>query len=127
MLADAKNASLYSEWLTHIKEPDVKDAFPYIVGASAALTAYRCYPQKKGEVRDFRYITDNDEQPFAFILNHAWLLFYFRAPAIRSGRYSFTTVQGEFGSAKELEREEWTVQLRSIADVQRLWRLLSIK
>lgn len=127
MLADAKNASLYSEWLAHIKESDVKDAFLYIVGASAVLTNYRCYPQKKGEVRDFRYITENDEQPFAFILNHAWLLFYFRANAIRSGRYSFAMVQKEFCSAKELGRGEWTVKLRSIADVQRLWRLLSIK
>jgi hypothetical protein len=126
MLSDAKNASLIPTWLDHIESEQARDAFVYVVGQAAALVEYQCYAQQKGEVPDFRFLRGN-EQPFAFIPNKQWILFYFRAPAVRSGMYKLSSLQQQFDSATENTRGEWTVKLRSISDAKRLWALLSIK
>jgi len=127
VLLDAKNADLLPQWLDQIETDQTRDAFRYLVGLAATLTEFECYAQLKGEVRDFRFFArGGHEQPFAFIPNRHWLLFYFRAPAVRSGKYSLQSLQAAFDSAIENNSGEWTVRLRSIPDVQRLWRLLSI-
>lgn len=126
MISGAVKAELYAEWLAHIEAEETKDAFGYIIGLAAALTKYTCHPQRKGVVRDFRFVDGRMEIPFAFIPNKAWLLFYFRAPAVRSGAHSFSVLQAAFDSAAENTRGEWTVKLRSIPDVKRLWRLLEL-
>lgn len=125
MLASARNADLYAEWLKYIEAQETRDAFVYLVGLSACLREWACHPERKGEVRDFRFMHGGTEQPFAFIVNKKSLLFYFRAPATRSGRYRFEELQAAFEETKQV-RDEWTVRLVSIADVQRLWRFLSL-
>jgi hypothetical protein len=127
MLHEAKNSDLIPQWLGHIEDQQAKEAFVYLVGLAAALTEFQCHAQFKGEVRDFRFITTGEEQPFSFIPNKQWLLFYFRAPSVRSGKYSLQSLQHEFDGAAENTRGEWTVRLRSISDVQRLWKLLAIR
>lgn len=127
MLAESKNAKLYTKLLADIRAKEVRDAFRYIVGCAATLKSLTCHPQRKGVIHDFRFMdTERSEQPFSFIPNQKWLLFYFRKPAIRSRRYTFPLVKAAFSSATENNGGEWTVKLKSISDVQRLWQLLSI-
>jgi hypothetical protein len=128
MLAEAVNAEMYGEWLAYIETEGTRDAFLYLVGLAACVTGYTCFPKPKGVVRAFRFMLagNEEEQPFAFIPNQEWLLFYFRLPAVRSGRYSFDTLREAFDSANENEAGEWTVKLRSISEVKRLWRILAV-
>ena len=128
MIAGAINAGLYADWLAYIKAKDAKDAFLYFVGQAACLTGYVCHPEPKGVVRAFRFMsaTNDSEQPFAFIPNQEWLLFYFRQPAVRSGLYSYSALQKNFESANENGTGEWTVKLHNISEVQRLLRVLSL-
>lgn len=130
MLVEAKFAELYPEWLDFIELEETKAAFVYIVGLAACARSLSCHPQLKGEngpVRDFRFFDMEGKQYFSFITNRKKpLLFYFRAPATRSGRYSFAALKAEFHDANEPRSEEWTVPLRSVSDVQRLWSMLEI-
>lgn len=127
MLSQAQNTELYADWLAHIEAQEAREAFCYLVGRAAVLRSLKCHPQRKGVVRDIRFIDDRNEQPFSFIPNKTWLLFYLRAPAVRSGKYSFQELSDAFDSAGENNSGEWTVKLRSIADVQRLMQLLSFE
>ena len=128
MLTESKNAKLYTTILAEIRADEVRDAFRYIVGCAATLRSLTCHPQRKGVIYDFRFMdTERSEQPFAFIPNQKWLLFYFRKPAIRSRQYTFPQVKAAFSSASEKKGGEWTVKLKSISDVQILWQLLSIE
>ena len=123
MLSAARNTELYPEWLQHIESEETKDAFRYLVGLAAGLTSLTF----KDDVRDFRFLNARDEQPFSFIPNKSWLLFYFRAPAVRSGMYSLGVLRAALESASENNSGEWSVRLRSIADVQRLWSILAVE
>ena len=128
MLKDAHNSQLYVEWLDYIDSEDTKDAFRYIVGLASALRDFRCHPQWKGKVRDFRFIENaTNAMPFAFIPTKNWLLFYFRAPAIRSGKYSWEKLTRAFTTTAENNSGEWTVSLHDVNDVQRLFDLLNLK
>ena len=127
MIAGASGADLYARWCDYIDDEQTEDAFSYIVGLAASLQKYKCYPREKGEVLDFRFEDEANEIPFAFIVNKRSLLFYFRKPAIRSGRYSTDRIEVDFDL---LERDnsagEWRIRLCSIADVKRLWRILDL-
>ncbi|WP_018141537.1 hypothetical protein [Thioalkalivibrio sp. ALJ7] len=128
MISEAKNADLIGKWLRHIQSEETEEAFVFLVGRSAALVGYECFPEAKGDVRDFRFYRDGTrEQPFAFIVNRKWLLFYFRAPAVQGGAYGFKHLQAEFDSAAENTAGEWTVKIRSLCDAKRLWRLLALQ
>ena len=124
MLKGALNSELYSEWLASIEQAETREAFTYLVGLAACLGGYSCHPQKKGVVRDFRFLNAQEEQPFAFIINQKWLLFYFRLPAVQGRHYSLDQVKAAFDSATVTNTGEWTVKLQSIQDVKRLWSLL---
>ena len=93
MLAEAKSPELYAEWLDSIGTTEVKSAFVHIVGLSACSETFVCHPQLKGKdgpIRDFRFLHKAGENWFSFITNKAApLRFYFRAPATRSGHYTF--------------------------------------
>ena len=124
MISGAENPNLYNEWSQAIADPDVRDAFRYLVGLSAEHPRYLCHPQWKGEIRDFRFIDDENEQPFSFIVNRHWLLFYFRPPAIRRKLIARANLAASFESLNENSAGEFTVRIRSISDVQRLWKLI---
>lgn len=124
MLTDTRNAELYADWLKAISHSQTQAAFQYIVGIAACLPGYQCQIQWKGEVRDFRFHDEGGAQEFSFIVNNCWILFYFRPPAVRSGQYSCKDLKNLFDSFAENSAREWTVKLRSIADVDRLIRLL---
>jgi hypothetical protein len=124
VLAEARNASHYREWVDHITNDETKDALRFLVGLLAEDQRYTCYPQKKGETRDFRLEDEQSELCFSFVTNKSSLLFHFRQPAIRSKQWSRALLEDHFDSLHENARGELTVKLRSIADVRRLWRLI---
>jgi hypothetical protein len=126
MLAGAKNCSLYPAFFAYVKNDDVKDAFALIVGWASSLNNFDCHPQIKGAVRDFRFYSEDGDQPFAFIVNRDSLLFYFRKPAVASGNYSFTELKKSFGSAHKNPRGEYTIKLNSLVDAQKLKRFLGL-
>ena len=127
MLANSLNPSLYNEWLEHVKAPDVKDAFVFLVGSAATMMELTCHAQFKGVIRDFRFLNTRNEQLFSFIVNRKWLLFYFRPPSVRSGRYQFHDVQSRFPDSNENRRGEWTMRLRSVEDVRKLITYLKVQ
>jgi hypothetical protein len=122
VLIDVKNPKLYSEWLEYIQDADVKAAFLYLIGLAACSRRFRCNIQWKGEVRDFRFHECSGEQPYSFITNQRWLLFYFRASAVRSDHKLRQTLSKVFDSFEENSAGEWTIKLRSISDVGKLTR-----
>lgn len=124
MLTDARNAELYAEWVNAISDSQTQGAFHYFVGIAACLPNYKCQIQWKGEVRDFRFHDEGGAQEFSFIVNKNWILFYFRPPAVSSGRYVSKDLKNLFDSFAENSAGEWMVRLRSIADVERLIRFL---
>ena len=126
MLTDSKNANLYPDWLQHIKGSQVRDAFISIVGIAACLRDWMCHPQRKGAVRDVRFFSPDCQQHFAFIVNVESLLFYFRKPSVRSGRYDFVQLQQRFDSANQTRHGEWTVRLRNPDDVRRLFEYMDL-
>jgi hypothetical protein len=84
-----------------------------------------CHAQWKGDVRDFRFVEiASNEQPHSFITNQRWLLFYFRPPAIRSGRFDRSTLAAHFEGFGENPAGEWTIKLSTPADVQKLARVV---
>jgi hypothetical protein len=130
MLAESKNAKLYAEFLDCVKVPETRDAFRYLVGLAATLKSYSCHPHQSDPAnkRDFQFWNlEGDQQPFSFLTNQKWLLFYFRNLAGQSNHCTYESLKETFGDeANENPAGEWTVKLQSIPDVQRLWKLLSI-
>jgi len=114
------DSHLFAEWSESIKDDQVRSAFWYLIGMSACLPEYECRIQWKGEIRDFRFYDDGGEQPFSFITNQKWLLFYFRPPALRSQAYSKDKLSGLFDSFSENTAGEWTIKIQSVADVDRI-------
>ena len=121
MLLEAKNAYVLPQHLAHIAAVDAKDAFVYLVGLASSDARFQCYGELKGVVRDFRFYDASGKQPFAFIVNRESLLFYFRAPAVRSGEYELTELQAHFPTASENKSGEWTVRVNDLNDAKRLW------
>ena len=127
MLAETINANLYADWLAQVQTSSAKDAFVLLVGTAATLKELTCHVQHKGVIRDFRFIDKNDEQPFSFIINRKWLLFYFRGPATRSGRYTFEELRRVLPMAKINARKEWTVRLANVEETRALLGLLKLR
>lgn len=112
---------LYPEWSTAIASDCARAAFHYLVGIAASSTRFVCHAEWKGEVRDFRFVEiSSGGQPYSFITNRDWLLFYFRLPARRSGRHSRDSIARLFDSFHENTAGEWTIRLESVADIERL-------
>ncbi len=126
MLSELKNGELLARFVEKINAAKTKDAFRYIIGVAACDGRFACYPQQKGVVPDFRFLDSSGKQPFSLIPNRNWLLFYFRPPAVRSNRYTFDELLSAFDSAAINPAGEWTVKIRSIEDVQRLWKIIGV-
>jgi hypothetical protein len=121
MLTGAQNSELYSEWAAFIQSAQTREAFNFIVGLAASSKKFNCHIQWKGDnVRDFRLHDAKGEQPYSFITNQQWLLFYFWPPAVRAGIPSRERLAQDFDSFNENPKGEWTVKIRSIDDVKRL-------
>ena len=120
MLDGMKNKLLCAECLDYIKDQDVKDAFVYFLGLCACVSGLNCHIEQKGVIKDFQIFDDTGEQPHSFITNQKWLLFYFRPAAVRALLARRSEFESAFESFNENTAGEWTVKLRTIADVKRL-------
>jgi hypothetical protein len=107
-----KDDALYSSFSDYIKSNEVKEAFFILVGAAAALPKYTCGPIEKGVIRDFRFYTSPDEQPFAFIINQGSLLFYLRPPAVDSRKWTLADLGRSFTTVNENPKGEWTINIK---------------
>jgi hypothetical protein len=126
VLLPTQQFDLYPEWSKAIEADDARAAFHYLIGIAASSRRYVCHAQWKGEVRDFRFIdASSNEQPYSFITNQRWLLFYFRAPAVRSGVQTRDAVSARFDTFNENAAGEWTVKLASLGDVERLSQVIA--
>ena len=79
-----KNPQLIKTFADYIELDSVRAAYYVMLGAVAAHPHLDCYPENKGEIRDFRLYASVKKQPFAFIVNKKSLLFYLRKPALDS-------------------------------------------
>lgn len=125
MLLDAKNATLLSEHFQYIADADTQDAFAYLVGLAASDPRLQCYGEVKGAVRDFRFLDPAGQQMFSFIVNRESLLFYFRSPAVTSGRYALTELRALFQTVSVNNAGEWTVRIQKSAEAREIWSYLS--
>lgn len=75
----------------------------------------------KGAVRDFRLHDASGSQLFSLIVNRDSLLFYFRPPAVRSGRFSLRDLERSFEEVRENNSGEWTVRITNLESARRLW------
>lgn len=125
MLLEAKNAAILPQHLEYIASESVKDAFIHLVGLAASDGRFQCFGELKGVVRDFRFYDAAGQQPFAFIVNRESLLFYFRAPAIRSGSYRLAELEAQFGDVTANNSGEWTVRIVDLAGAKRVWDYVS--
>jgi hypothetical protein len=130
MLAADHDLNRFAQWLERIEHAETRDAFRFLVGAAACVRGLKCHAQLKGPngpLHDFRLFDSNGEQPFSFTTNQSkGLLFYFRAPAIRSRRYIFVRLKAVLDSASENFRADWTVRINNIEEARRLWAHLDI-
>ncbi len=130
MLNAEYDSERYAEWLGHIESADTKEAYCFMVGKAACARSVICHPQQKGAhgpIRDFRFLDQSSAQAFSFITNRNSLLFYFRKPAVTSGRYTIESLRQASPKANINTRGEWTVPLETIEDVRRLWNYLSLE
>jgi len=109
----------------YLRDQPRKEAFDALVRAAIDSPHYAVGPAWHGEIRDFRYFdVVAEEQPFAFIVNRADLLFYVRSKGLRQVAGGFGALKRRFPSAAENSRGEWTVRIASMDDADRLNELL---
>ena len=115
MLKDTFDKTLLVEWRENIRTPDCRRAFNYLVGHGATSAIWRCHPQMKGHLPDFRYYeaSAGGSWYFSFVPAQKWLLFYFRPPSITSGKYSVDDLAKSVAVEVEEKSGEWRVRVHN--------------
>ena len=127
MIDTDKNTHLHDEFVDYIDDANVRDAYHVLLGAAENLIGFHCYPENKGDVRDFRFYTEDEKQPFAFIINKNSLLFYLRPPAVSSGKYSFPRIQSVFTEVNENPSGEWRIRVNDRNDALKIVRFVLMR
>jgi len=123
--SDTWNDTILAGHREYLRDKSRKEAFDTLVRAAIDSPDYAVGPAWHGEIRDFRYFDAVlGEQPFAFIVNRANLLFYVRSTGLRRVPGGFGGLARQFASAKENSRGEWTVRITTKEDAERLNSLL---
>ena len=111
MLKYFENESRYTTYLEYIAEDDAKKAYLYIIGASACLKDYVCYPLGHGFIgKDIRF-EHNEKWYFSCVVNKKWLLFYFRPPCRNNPKYSHEAIVNNF---PEVDKIKYTLRILNI-------------
>lgn len=121
---DSTRTDILVQHAERIASPATREAFAYLVGSAALSPDWICHAQMKGEVHDFRFHDHAGSQPFSLIINRDSLLFYFRLPAVRSGRYLWTDLQSSFEEVRDNNSGEWTVRITHLESARRLWEFI---
>jgi hypothetical protein len=123
MRKSLNHSLLLQEQADRIQLREVLDAYWYLIGFSECLSDYKPEPFRKGVVLDYRFLRDG-ENWFAFIVNRKSLLFYFRSPSTRSGRWSKQELVKQFDEVLEPRSGEVTVRLSSTNEARKLMALI---
>ncbi len=127
-----KGENYIPAWRKFIENDAVRDAFDYLVDSAEESQIYYCELHETSK-KDFRFYdkpahASERQQPLSFIVNKAtiigpWILFYFRPPAIRSGKYSEASLKKDFGEKFSRPKKrngdwtgEWTIKLHDKND-----------
>lgn len=110
---------LYPEYEAYIEDQQARGAFRLLVDLAASSPRLVLSFKPKGKLRTCCLHDRSERQPYSFIVNKKWLLFYFRLPEVRSG---MDRLKGEFDSFNVNNKGEWTVKLRTEDDVRLLLR-----
>lgn len=125
MFPVSQEIDLITEWSDGITVERIRSAFEYFARISSRLRDFDCQIEQPDGRRQFRFFEKTTgEQAFAFVTNSEWLLFSFLPTAIRSTAYSLHELQAAFAGARENERDEWVVRIRTAKDVDKLVRLI---
>ncbi|MCK5607451.1 hypothetical protein KAR91_36540 [Candidatus Pacearchaeota archaeon] len=110
MLKHLENESRYTTYLEYITEDNVKRAYLYIIGSSACLRDYVCYPSEHGFIeRDFRF-DYNKKWYFSCVINKKSLLFYFRLPCQSNPKYNRESIINNF----PVDKDKYTLRIYDI-------------
>jgi hypothetical protein len=124
MLTSNLQEKLLVAWTDKIADSSARAALWHVVGFAACSAYWKCHPQWKGYLPDFRFHkVASNEQFFSFVPAKKWLLFYFRKPAIASGSYSWKKLSDSFPDAEQ-KSGEWRVRVRSLTDAHLLTRII---
>jgi hypothetical protein len=119
--SDTWNDTILAGHREYLRDRPRKEAFDALVRAAVDSPDYAVAPSWHGEIRDFRYFDAAlGEQPFAFIVNRADLLFYVRSTGLRIVPGGLGALASQFASAEENSRGEWTVRITTKEDAERL-------
>lgn len=119
LLSGIDGAELYPEYEAYIDDQQARGAFRLLVDLTASSSQLVPSFKPKGKLRTCCLHDRSERQPYSFIVNKKWLLFYFRLPEVRSG---MDRLKRDFGSFNVNNKGEWTVRLRSEGEVQLLLR-----
>lgn len=122
---ETTNTDLLAQHADHLTSVEARDSLAYLVGSAALRADLRCHAALKGEIRDVRFHDLVGNQPFSCIVNRQSLLFYFRPPAVRSGRFALADLQALFDEVNQNNAGEWTVRVSGLEDARKLWRYLT--
>lgn len=125
MELDSTRTDILVQHAEYIASPGTREAFAYPVGSAALSPNWIYHAQMKGDIRDFRLHDSAGSQPFSLIVNRDSLLFYFRPPAVRSGRYFLVDLERSFEEVRENNSGEWTVRITSLESARRLWAYIN--
>ena len=122
-----RKKDMRSQFADHIKVPETREAYHRLlelVDNSKLKCEYR-WNGKPGGKRSCNFYDDARNIPYAFIVNQSWLRFYFR-------KYTLTRIDRkkleanltrDFGNDfddRPNQRREYHVELRRVADVEKL-------
>jgi len=127
MLIGVTKAQLYADAADWIRSEDARDAFGLLIGRAVSLRDYHCELEQHATKRTFKFCDARNNQPFAAIVNRKWLLFYFRLPSQSHRKYSSGRIEEAFPDVFENALGELTIKLRTVGDVQRLWKFLDLR
>lgn len=126
MLRNVINAALYTQAARSIKTLSGRGAFALVIGLASCLEQYSCVLELDGTKRTFKFFDSEGQQPYSFIVNQSWLLFYFRKPSLGGKKFCTAELRHIFSSVRKNGLGEVTVKLYSPEDVLQLWKILKL-
>ena len=111
MLKPDTKEDMIAEYRDVVADDDAKRAFDVLVEWARSSRHLECFPKQQGFLRSFRYFRGTAWE-FAFIPNAQWVLFYFRKPALRRGKFTRSEILRRFPDAKELKGGALSLRIR---------------
>lgn len=111
MLKSETDENLISEYRDVVADDGAKRAFDVLLEWARSSKILECFPKPQGYIRSFRYYRGTAWE-FAFIPNAKWVLFYFRKPALKKGKFTRSEILSRFPDAKALKGGDVSLRIR---------------